>query len=144
MGAFEPCASSTMRTICARSVSAPTRVTRNRKAPLRFSVPPVTSSPARFSTGSDSPVTIDSSTPDDPATMSPSVATVSPGRTTTTSPTTSVSIGTSSSAPPLRRTRALFAPSAASERTASEVWARARASRYRPTRMSATIAVAVS
>ena len=129
MGAFEPCASSTMRTICARSVSAPIFVTRKRKLPVRFSVPPVTGSPGPFSTGIDSPVTIDSSTADEPARTRPSLATVSPGRTITTSPIASRSIGTSSSRPPGRRTRAVFAPSAARARTSSDVRARARASR---------------
>ena len=129
IGAFEPCASSTSRTICATRVSPPTRVTRKRKVPVPFCVPPVTSSPAAFSTGMDSPVIIASSTADEPARMRPSAATISPGRTITTSPTARRSIGTSSSTPPGRRTRALFAPRAASARTSSAVRARARASR---------------
>ncbi len=144
IGGFEDCASSTRRTIDASSVSRPTFVARTRSAPVRFSVPPVTSSPALLSTGTDSPVTIDSSTADDPAITRPSDATVSPGRTTMTSPATRSAIGMSSSSPPARRTRAVFAPSARSARMASPVRARARASRNRPTRMSAMIPVAVS
>ena len=87
IGAFEPWASSTSRTICASVVSRPTRVARSRSAPVEFSVPPVTSSPADLSTGIDSPVSIDSSTAEAPASTSPSAAMVSPGRTSTTSPT---------------------------------------------------------
>src|SRR6059058_3139941 len=129
IGAFEPCASSTNRTICATRVSPPTRVTRKRSVPVPFCVPPVTSSPGPFSTGIDSPVIIASSTADEPARMRPSAATPSPGRTITMSPTARRSIGTSSSRPPGRRTRALFAPSATSARTSAAVRARARASR---------------
>ena len=87
MGAFEPWASSTNRTICASVLSPPTRVARTRSAPVVLSVPPVTSSPADRSTGIDSPVSIDSSTADAPARTRPSAAIVSPGRTSTMSPT---------------------------------------------------------
>ncbi len=62
MGALLPWASSTSRTICARAVSLPTRVASKRMAPILLSVAPITSSPGAFSTGSDSPVIIDSST----------------------------------------------------------------------------------
>ena len=49
-------------TICASSVSRPTRSARMTKLPVPLTVPPVTRSPGRFSTGIGSPVTIDSST----------------------------------------------------------------------------------
>ena len=51
-----------MRTTWASSVSAPTRVARITMVPVPFTVPPVTGTPATFSTGMGSPVTIDSST----------------------------------------------------------------------------------
>ena len=42
MGARERCASLTMRTICASSVSAPTRVACITSVPVPLTVPPVT------------------------------------------------------------------------------------------------------
>ncbi len=51
-----------------------------------FTLPPNTIDPGAFSTGSDSPVSIDSSTADAPSTTSPSTGIRSPGRTTTTLP----------------------------------------------------------
>ena len=42
MGAFEPCACSTSRTICASVVSWPTLVARNTNEPVLFSVAPMT------------------------------------------------------------------------------------------------------
>ncbi len=62
MGALVVCASSTSLMIWESAVSAPTRVARKLNAPVLLSVPPTTSSPARFSTGRLSPVTIASST----------------------------------------------------------------------------------
>jgi hypothetical protein len=40
MGSLEPCASSTMRMICASTVAEPTAVARKAKAPVRLIVPP--------------------------------------------------------------------------------------------------------
>ncbi len=57
----------------------------------------MTRSPARLSTGIDSPVTIDSSTAAAPSTTTPSTGIFSPGRTRSTSPTWITSSGTSSS-----------------------------------------------
>ena len=51
-----------MRTICAKSVSLPTRSARMTKLPVPLTVPPVTRLPLVFSTGIGSPVIIDSST----------------------------------------------------------------------------------
>ncbi len=62
IGALLACASSTSLIICASAVSAPTFVASNVNAPVLLSVPPITISPARFSTGMLSPVSIDSST----------------------------------------------------------------------------------
>ncbi|MNL31542.1 hypothetical protein D3C87_1533360 [compost metagenome] len=62
IGSLSACASSTMRMICAISVSAPTFVARNVKEPFLLTVPPTTSDPAVLVTGTGSPVIIDSST----------------------------------------------------------------------------------
>ncbi|MCY1296188.1 hypothetical protein D9M70_455630 [compost metagenome] len=62
IGSFAPWACSTMRMICASTVSAPTLVARKVKEPVLLIVPPTTSLPPIFSTGTGSPVIIDSST----------------------------------------------------------------------------------
>ena len=75
------CASSTSRAIWASWVSAPTRVARTSSRPPAFTVAPVTGSPARTSTGTDSPVSRLASIAETPSTTTPSVAIFSPGRT---------------------------------------------------------------
>ena len=77
--ALPDCAASTRRAICARRVSAPTRVARTTSRPPALVVAPVTTSPGPTSTGTGSPVSMDSSTALLPSTTTPSVATVSPG-----------------------------------------------------------------
>ena len=72
IGAFDPCASSTSRTICARAVSLPTLVARKVNEPLLLRVPPITWLPGSFSTGMLSPVSIDSSTEEYPSSRMPS------------------------------------------------------------------------
>ena len=67
--------------ICASAVSAPTRVARNVKLPVRLSVAAKTSAPVSLATGMLSPVSIDSSTVELPETTTPSVGIFSPGRT---------------------------------------------------------------
>ena len=67
------------------------------KLPVLFIVPPITLAPGSFSTGIDSPVTIDSSTALRPSSTTPSTGTFSPGRTRSRSPTATASSGTSSS-----------------------------------------------
>ncbi len=62
MGARLLCASLTIFTIWARSVAEPTRSAFITRLPVPLIVPPTTLSPAVFSTGMGSPVTIDSST----------------------------------------------------------------------------------
>ena len=106
MGAFVPWASSTARTMRASVESAPTRRARTVTAPVVFWVPPVTASPAAFTTGSVSPVSMDSSTSVAPSTTTPSTGIFSPGRTSTVSPATTWANGTSRSSPP-RTTRAV-------------------------------------
>ena len=95
IGALLACASSTSLMICASAVSAPTRVALKRSRPVLLSVPPIMAAPGFFATGMDSPVSIDSSTADEPSITSPSVGTFSPGLTMTTSPTITDSAGTS-------------------------------------------------
>ena len=102
MGARLRCASLTIRTICARSVSLPTRSARIMKLPVPLTVPPVTLLPFVFSTGIGSPVTIDSSTDVLPSITTPSTGTFSPGRTRNRSPGFTRSNGTSSSDPSSR------------------------------------------
>ena len=119
MGALLACASSTIRMIWASAVPAPTRVARKRNRPVLLSVPPMTSEPARFSTGMDSPVSMDSSTADAPSITSPSVGIFSPGFTMTVSPTITDSAGTSISAPS-RITCAFAGFKSMSLRTAAE------------------------
>ena len=84
------CACSTSRASWASWVSAPILVARTRMRPPEFTVAPTTSDPGPTSTGTGSPVSMDASTALVPSTTTPSVATASPGRTTKTSPTTSV------------------------------------------------------
>ena len=102
------------------------------KAPAPLTVPPVTRSPAPFSTGTGSPVTIDSSTALRPSRTAPSTGTRSPGRTRRRSPTPTRSSGTSSSRPSSRRTRAVAGASPSSARMAPLVRLRARSSRTWP------------
>ena len=128
IGALEPWASSTRRTIWARAVSRPTRVARKVKVPVLFSVAPMAAAPGPFSTGRLSPVSIDSSTVECPATTTPSTGTFSPGRTRSTSPTSTRSSGTSTSASP-RTTRAVRGARPMRRRMASPVRPRARASK---------------
>ena len=59
IGARLRCASATMATIRASMVSEPILSARMINAPVPFTVPPMTLSPVCFSTGIDSPVTID-------------------------------------------------------------------------------------
>ena len=121
----------------ASAVSLPTLVAVNRKLPVLFSVPPMTSSPTCFSTGIDSPVIIDSSTALDPAMTFPSTGIFSPGRTTTTSLTSTSSTGMSLSLPS-RITRAVLACSPISFLIAWEVRPFALISSARPRTTSAT------
>ena len=108
IGALDPWASRTIRMIWASIVSRPTRVARNRNEPVLLMVAPMTGEPSAFSTGIDSPVTIDSSTADAPESTTPSTGIFSPGRTTTTSSITTFSTGISISVPS-RITRAVLA-----------------------------------
>ncbi len=109
-------------------VSPPTRVASTTSRPLVFTVAPVTPSPGATSTGTDSPVSIEASTAEEPSTTVPSVAIFSPGRTTNRSPTASCSTGTRTSRPP-RSSTTSFAPSSISARSAAPAFRLERASR---------------
>ncbi len=63
--------------------------------PFRLTVPEITSDPLFFRTGSPSPVTVDSSTSEDPSITIPSAGMFSPGLTCIVSPGTIDSIGES-------------------------------------------------
>ena len=98
-GALPDCASVTSRAIWASAVSEPIRVARTTRRPPALTVAPATASPTPFSTGTDSPVSSDSSIAERPSSTMPSVAIFSPGRTTNRSPTASCSIGIRRSSP---------------------------------------------
>ncbi len=90
IGARERWASATICTIRASMVSLPTRSARMTKLPDWLRVPPLTLSPGAFSTGTGSPVSIDSSTVLRPSCTTPSTGIWSPGRTRSRSPTATV------------------------------------------------------
>ncbi len=138
MGALEPCASSTIRMIWARTVSLPILAALNVNEPNLLMVAPTTVSPAFFSTGRLSPVSMDSSIEVFPSMMTPSTGTFSPGLTRMTSPTWTSSMGISSSQPS-RMTLAVLAWSPMSFLMASDVLPFATASRYLPSRISVMI-----
>jgi hypothetical protein len=87
MGARLRCASATICTIRDSIVSAPTFSAVMTRAPVPLMVPPMTLAAGVFSTGIDSPVTIDSSMALEPSVTEPSTETASPGRTRSRSPT---------------------------------------------------------
>ena len=128
IGGLEACACSTSRAICASAVRLPTAVASMSIAPSTLRVPPMTRSPGPFSTGSDSPVTIDSSTDARPARTLPSTGIASPGLTRSRSPTATSARGTSRSTPSRTR-RAIRGARSSSWRTAADVLLRARVSR---------------
>ncbi len=103
-------------------------------------MPPITSSPSPTSTGTGSPVIIEVSTAELPATITPSLGTRSPGRTTTRMPTSRSS--TATSVPSSRR--AVRAPSSSSRLIAWDERPLARCSNTRPRMMAVMIAAAVS
>ena len=144
MGARLRWASATIRTICASSVSDPTRCASITSVPAWLIVAATTPSPGFFSTGIGSPVTIDSSTALRPERTRPSTGTFSPGRTRSRSPGRTSSSGTSSSAPMSSSRRAVFGAMPSSARIAAPVRLRARSSRIWPSSTSVTITAAAS
>ena len=144
IGARLRCASDTIPTMRASSVSAPTRSARITKEPVPFTVPPVTRLDAAFSTGSGSPVSIDSSTLPDPSTTTPSVGTFSPGRTRSRSPGLTSTRATSRSPAPGITSRAVVGAKPSRARIALPVRARARSSSTWPRSTRAVITAADS
>lgn len=109
--AFSAPARSTSSTMRASELESAGFSVRMCMKPSRVMVPAKTGSPGSFSTGSDSPVSGDSSTAEPPSTTLPSTGMRSPGRTTTTSPTTTSEARTVSSTPPRSTTAVLGARS---------------------------------
>ncbi len=144
IGARLRCASATILTIRARTVSDPTARASITSAPVPFTVPPVTLAPPSFSTGAGSPVNIASSTEDRPSTTTPSTGTASPGRTRRWLPATTSANATSSSSPSAPIRRAVFGARFSNARMARPVAARARSSSTWPSSTSVTTTPAAS
>ena len=163
IGAFDSCASSTSRAICAIAARPPTAVAfTSRVPPPRLTVPPKTDEPGLFDTGAGSPVSIDSSTYELPATTTPSAGRRAPGTVFRMSPLWTSSAGSSVSLamPPLSRSpsapfspsgpasrvtsRALRGASDSSAATAAPVLPLAPASSHFPKRMNDSSIAAVS
>ena len=144
IGARLRCASATISTICESMVSAPTRLASTTSVPVPLIVAPVTGSPTAFSTGTGSPVSIDSSIDEWPSTTTPSTGALSPGRIRRRSPTLTLSSGISSSRPSGRMIRAVFGARSKSARIASPVRSRARSSSSWPSNTRITMTAAAS
>ena len=86
IGARVRWAAAAMSTIRASTVSAPTRSAVITKLPRVFRLPPITGVPGDFSTGCDSPVSMDSSTAELPVSTVPSTGIRSPGLTLSRQP----------------------------------------------------------
>ena len=142
-GALAACASSTSRMMRESTVSTPTARTCITTRPSPLMEPPVSraaesvTAPGAgfcaglFSTGSGSPVSMDSSTWVRPSSSSPSTGNRSPGLTTNRSPTSTSATGTSTSpSSPIRC--ATSGRKACRARMAAVVWRLARASSHLP------------
>ena len=143
MGAFVAAASLTIWMIWDKVVSRPTLVARARMYPLWLMVAAEIASPSALSTGMLSPVSADSSSAEFPSMITPSTGTLSPGRTTNTSPIFTCSTGISCSAPS-RRTVAVLGASFISPFSASVVRPLDMASSIFPIVISVTIIAAAS
>ena len=143
-GALVDWACRTRSAILATAVSRPTRVTSTTSRPSAFTLAPTTSSPGPRSTGTLSPVSIDSSTEDRPSRIRPSVATCSPGRTRKRIPGRSTSTATSRSVPSSSSRVASWAPSSSSARSADPARSLARASAQRPSSRKVVTVAATS
>ena len=132
IGALVAAASLTMRMICDRVVSSPTRVARHLRNPDWLTVAALTRSPAALSTGMLSPVSADSLTALLPSITSPSTGMLSPGRTRKMSSLRTSPTGTDTSAPS-RRTVAVLGARRIRLRSASVVFPLECASSILPT-----------
>ena len=145
--AFVDCASSTITITRARTVSFDARVATTSSTPSAFIVPATTRSPARLTTGSGSPVSIDASISLSPRTTSPSTGTRSPGRIRTRMPGVTSSTGISRSvsrALSISITRTNGTTNAPRARIASLARAVARASSNRPSNTKTRMIAAAS
>ena len=104
IGAFVAAALETISMIWERLVSFPTLSALPVIKPERFKVPAESFAPSSLSTGMDSPVSADSSTAVLPERTMPSTGICSPGFTRNVSFTSTSSIGTVLSTPPLKTT----------------------------------------
>ncbi len=104
----------------------------------------MSASPAVFSTGTGSPVIIDSSTEERPSITAPSTGTLSPGRTRSFCPAFTSSSGTSVSVPSAEISRAVFGARSSSARIAEPVRSRALSSSTWPRKTSATMTLEAS
>ena len=145
-GALSRWASSTSLWRWARTDSVAIVVTLTTRVALPLRVPPVTALPGPRSTGSGSPVSIDSSTADHPWTTSPSRGMASPGRTRTRASSGTLSGATSSpwSSSTPTTTRAVGGRRLSSECRAAPARLRTRASMARPVTKMATISGAMT
>ncbi len=142
-GALEFCACCTSATICASAVSEPTLVARTRRVPVVLTDAPITGSPGALATGRLSPVTMDSSTSESPASTTPSTGTLAPGRTSSRSLTCTSAVGTSTGCPS-RSTTAIGGASSSRDRMASLAPPRARISNQCPSSTNAARTEAAS
>src|SRR4030066_1697550 len=95
IGALDDCASLTNLMIWDRALCSPIPMASICRIPFLLIVPPMTFIPGVLSTGMDSPVIRDSSTDESPSTTLPSTGILSPGLTSTLSPTTTSEIANS-------------------------------------------------
>ena len=143
-GAFDPCASRTVLTIRASSVSTPTLSARTVSVPVPLSVPAVTVHPGVFSTRSGSPVSMLSSTALSPDVTVPSTGIRSPGRTDTSIPVLIRLTSVSRNSPSAPATSAVFGWSPVSARSAAPVPRRERISISLPVSTNVMIIAAPS
>ena len=144
IGAFERCACTTICTMPANTVCAPTLAALISSAPVVFRVAPISVSPMRLLTGIGSPVSIDSSTALLPSSTTPSTGTFSPGRTRSMSPTCTFASGMSASLPSISTRRAVWGARPSSDLIAAEVCERAFSSSSWPSSVSEMITAAAS
>ncbi len=135
IGDFEHCARSTTSIICSSTESLPIPLTDINTLPERFSVPEYSMSPIVFSTGTLSPVSMDSSTVQLPSITLPSTLIRSPGRTRIMSCCVISEISVSFSSAP-RTTSAVFGRSRTRRRIALPASLREMVSRYFPKRIN--------
>ena len=138
------CARSTSRVSCDSRVSAPVRSTCSRAGRSRQRLPAQAVAPAVLATGSDSPVSRDSSNAVSASSTAPSAGTPSPTATRTMSPTASAFSGTCSALPSARSRVASAGRARASASTCADAIPRARCSSMRATSSRKTNITAAS